>query len=381
MNEETYPALEEAREKLAQRIVDRITQEGPVPIHLYMAEALFDPMGGFYATKDPLGAGADFITAPEISQMFGELIGLWVLQCWDDLGRPDPFNLIELGPGKGTMMADALRAARMMPDFLAATTVTLVEASPALKMVQGQTLSGCHVPLNWADSLEKAPQGPAIILGNEFLDCLPIRQALRHEGAWYERCIALDPAKIGKLAFYRGPQLAEHDIDLIPAPLRDAPEGSLVEIRPGDHQVIEALKARFAHSPGRALFIDYGPCRSEAGDSLQALRAHEKVSPLDRPGTADLTAHVDFAELSRLATSAGLEVQGPVVQEQFLKALGIESRAATLMGADDATRDIVIRQAWRLLDPTQMGHLFKVISLAAPGLKPAPGFGADDLHA
>ena len=378
MTQETYPALDEAREKLAQRIFDRIRHEGPVPIHLYMAEALFDPVGGFYATKDPLGAGADFITAPEISQMFGELIGLWILQCWDDMGRPAPFHIIEMGPGKGTMMADALRAMTMMPDILKVANLTLIEASPALKMVQGQTLQHSPIPLNWADSLEKAPQGSSIIIGNEFLDCLPIRQAIKHEGAWYERVIAIDPGDETKLTFARGPKLSDHDVDLIAPDLRDSPEGSLVEIRPGDHQIIETLKSRLSSHSGRVLFIDYGPAQSEVGDSLQALRAHEKVSPLDRPGTADLTAHVDFQDFKRLAELAGLEVQGPVVQEQFLKSLGIESRAASLIQSSEDHRDIVVRQAWRLLDPGQMGHLFKVISLASPGLKSAPGFGASD---
>ena len=361
---------------VGQRIRDRIASEGPVSIASFMTEALFDPRDGFYATKNPIGAGEDFITAPVISQMFGELIGLWCVQAWMDLKQPKTFHLAELGPGTGAMMADALRASRAAPGFAETVEVTLVEASAALKMVQGRTLTPSGVMTGWADRLEQIPGGPAVILGNEFLDCLPLRQAVKQDGVWRERMVGLDPKDESKLAFGTGPQLTPADVDLIAAELRDAPDGSLVELRPGDRQVIDALAARFAKHPGRALFIDYGPAEPEAGDTLQAIRAQEKVDPLDDPGTADLTARVDFASLARAAKDAGLDVQGPVTQADFLIRMGIEVRATALLRANPERKAEIARQLWRLTDADQMGHLFKVIAISSPGLPHPPGFDA-----
>ena len=268
----------------AKRIADnlraRIAAQGPLPVSVFMMEALFDPMAGFYATRDPIGAGADFVTAPEISQMFGELLGLWAAQCWQDMGAPERLVLAELGPGKGTMMADMLRAARAVPGFTKALQVSLVEASAALKMVQGQTLARAGVPIGWARSLETISAGPAIVVGNEFLDCLPMRQAVRIEGQWRERCVSLHPEDETRFAFVSGPIIPEDD-PFLPERLRGSPDGTLVELRPGDAQVIDALSARFATHPGHALFIDYGPAVSEPGDTLQAICSHQKVHPLE----------------------------------------------------------------------------------------------------
>ncbi|MCC5981704.1 MAG: SAM-dependent methyltransferase [Oceanicaulis sp.] len=337
-----------------------------------MMEALFDPMAGYYATRDPIGAGADFITAPEISQMFGELLGLWCAQCWQDMGAPERLHLIELGPGKGTMMADMARAAHAVPGFTEALKLTLIEASAALKMVQGRTLGKSGLSVGWANGLEKAPDGPAIILGNEFLDCLPVRQAVRQDGQWRERVVGLHPEDDTRLAFHTGPVLANDD-PFIPDALKDSPEGTLIELRPGDAQIVDALAARFAGHRGHALFIDYGPARSEPGDTLQAIRAHEKVDPLDAPGTADLTARVDFETLARRALAAGLAVHGPLEQGAFLKSLGIERRAASLSAARPDQRAIIARQLHRLCDESEMGALFKVIAISAPGLPAPPG--------
>lgn len=356
---------------IADRLRDRIRQTGPMSIAAFMTEALFDPRDGYYATKDPIGAGADFITAPEISQMFGELMGLWAAQSWMDMGKPGAFQLVELGPGRGTMMADALRAARTVPGFTDAAHVVLIEASAALKAVQAQTLGPTGAQIRWVDRLESVPPGPAIVLGNEFLDCLPVRQAIRRGDDWHERMIGLDADEA--FVFVLGPPLGA-DANLIPDRLRDAPEDSLVELRPGDRQVVDALAARFADAPGRALFIDYGPATSETGDTLQAVKAHKKVPPLEAPGTADLTARVDFESLAAAARAAGLAVSGPVTQGDFLIGLGLEARAAALCQAAPDKRAVFARQVWRLTDPEQMGTLFKLVCLDADGLPSPPGF-------
>ncbi|MCH8491348.1 MAG: SAM-dependent methyltransferase [Oceanicaulis sp.] len=369
MTEDFRPA-----EALAARLRDRIATDGPLPVSAFMMQALFDPMFGFYATKDPLGAHNDFITAPEISQMFGELIGLWAVECWSQMGEPDPVQLIELGPGTGRMMSDVARVLRAAPGLVAAAEVTLVEASPALKMVQGRTLAGAPVPIRWAPRLDSVRPGPTLLLANEFLDCLPVRQAIRHEGVWRERCVAMHPDEGERFAFVLGPALSAPDLALIPAPLHDLPDGSLVELRPADAAVVEAVAERLNDHPGYALFIDYGAVEPDHGDTLQAIRKHEKVDPLDAPGTADLTAWVAFDALARAGLDAGLQVFGPVEQGQFLKGLGLDVRAALLAKAQDREgRARLERQAARLSAPEEMGALFKVIAFASPGLAPPPG--------
>ncbi|MEQ8405447.1 MAG: SAM-dependent methyltransferase [Oceanicaulis sp.] len=369
-NDDAFPPVE----MLAARLRERIQTEGPLSVAAFMSEALFDPMAGFYATKDPLGAANDFITAPEISQMFGELLGLWTAEVWSAMGAPAPVQLIELGPGTGRMMSDMLRAARAMPGFHEACDVTLVEASPALKMVQGETLAKAPVPVRWAKTLDKAAQGPCVIVSNEFLDCLPVRQAVRVEGRWRERVVGVDPADPNRFAFGLGPVLSEHELGEIPGALREAEEGALVELRPGDAPLVEAIAARLKAHPGYALFIDYGADAPEFGDTLQAIRKHETVDPLDQPGTADLTCWAAFDRLGALGEAAGLDVYGPMGQGAFLKGLGIEQRAAALAAtAGEAARGRLARQLHRLVDAEEMGALFKVMAFASPGLPPAPG--------
>ena len=361
--------------EIRERLIRRIRSEGPVSIAAYMAEALFDPREGFYATRDPIGAGADFITAPEVSQMFGELIGLWCVEAWRGMGAPDPFHLIELGPGRGTMMSDALRAARLDEGFARAARVHLVEASPALKNVQAQTLASAPFQIGWADALEDVPAGPSIILGNEFLDCLPLRQFVKHGGEWRERLIGFAPDTDDTLAFVLSHAPASAlEIEQIAAPLRDAPEGALVETRPGDASLVDAIARRFRADPGRALLIDYGPADSETGDTFQAIKSHEKVDPLTDPGKADLTARVDFGALKRAAEAAGLSASAPVEQGAWLTALGIEQRAAALSMSGKADRGLIVRQLHRLTSDDQMGTLFKAMCLSAPELPSAPGF-------
>jgi len=364
---------------MSQRLRERIETSGPLSIASFMTQALFDPQDGFYATKDPIGAGSDFITAPEVSQMFGELLGLWAAQSWHDMGRPDPFYLIELGPGRGTMMSDILRACRAAPGFLDAVRVTLIEASAALKAVQAKTLGPSGAQIQWVKDLERVPPGPSLIIGNEFLDCLPVRQAIKHEDVWHERLVGLDPDDRDQFVFVLGPPLGI-DESLIPASLIDSPPGSLVELRPGDQQILETLQARFAQNPetnpGRALFIDYGPASSEIGDTLQAIRSHEKVAPLDQPGTADLTARVDFESLIAFAADLDITAYGPEEQGRFLLSLGIETRAAALIQTAPDQRKNFAKQVWRLTDPEQMGRLFKLVCFDSLKLPVPPGFSS-----
>jgi NADH dehydrogenase [ubiquinone] 1 alpha subcomplex assembly factor 7 len=357
------------------RLSERIRTTGPLTVAAFMTEALFDPKDGYYATKDPIGAGADFITAPEVSQMFGELIGLWAAQSWLDMGSPERFQFIELGPGRGTMMSDALRAARTVPGFLDAARITLIEASAALKSVQASTLGTSGAQISWSNRLEAVESGPSIVVGNEFLDCLPVRQAIRHGGEWHERLVGLENEDSTKLVFVLGPPLGV-DTNLIPANLIDLPDGSLVELRPGDQQILGAIADRFKNDKGRALLIDYGPAISEQGDTLQALRAHKKVAPLDDPGNADITARVDFQSLTQYGRNLGITPYGPVEQGQFLISLGMESRAAALIQAAPDTKATMARQVWRLTDPEQMGTLFKFVCFDSVGLPLPPGFSA-----
>ncbi len=370
LNDDEFRPLDQLREQLRARIAS----EGALPVSTFMAEALFDPMAGYYATKDPLGADKDFITSPEISQMFGEFIGLWAAECWGQMGAPHPVQMAELGPGTGRMISDALRAGAAAPGFVDAVQLSLIEASPALKMVQGRTLASAPVQPRWLRLIDDMPDGPSLILSNEFLDCLPIRQAVKMGGQWHERRVGLDPNDDSRFAFVLGGALSESDIDLIAPELRDAEDGTLVELRPADAPVIEALAERLKAAPGYALFIDYGSATPEAGDTLQALAKHQKVDPLAEPGGADLTAWVDFKHLAELGAKAGLDVYGPMGQGAFLTGLGIETRAAALAkGRSPEVAAKIQRQLNRLVSPEDMGELFKVIAFASKGLPPPPG--------
>jgi len=346
---------------LKSRILERIHEAGPMGIAEYMTLCLLDPVDGYYPTRDPLGADGDFITAPEISQMFGEVLGLWVLQSWRDMGSPPGVKLVELGPGRGVMMGDMLRSLRLDPGFLQSASVHLVEASPALQAVQGETLRMSPCPVLWHDRLGDVPQGPVIVVGNEYLDCLPIRQFIRQGGAWWERVVTISE---DGLAFAQSTAKSSDD-------LGDAPNGTLTETRPATAQLVEHLAERFRAHSGRALFIDYGPAESAFGDTLQALVSHVKVDPLDEPGEADLTARVDFEVFAREADRAGLTVHGPVTQAALLSRLGLEIRATALVRGNPDAQAVIGRQVKRLTSGNEMGTLFKAISLSAMHL-PAP---------
>ena len=360
---------------LLPRLVDQIRASGPLSVARFMAEALYDPRAGYYATKDPIGAGGDFITAPEVSQMFGELIGLFCVQSWMDMGRPSPIRLIELGPGRGAMMADMLRAARIAPAFLNAVRVELVETSPALQAAQAQTLASAPVSANWVPlQAVTLGDGPRLIIGNEFLDCLPIRQFVRADGEWRERRVTVREGRADALMFTldRAP-LGSADLALIPVALQEADDGALYEVNLATSTLIEDVAKALSRAPGRALFIDYGPAAHALGDTLQAVKAHEKVAPLEAPGRADLTARVNFAAMKETAERAGAACSGPIAQGAFLGALGLEARAAALIRAG-ADRTTTARQILRLTDAAEMGALFKAIALSSPNLPPPPGF-------
>ncbi len=352
---------------LRDRLLGLIAQNGPMSVAQYMAAALYDPQGGYYARRAMLGADGDFITAPEVSQMFGELVGLWCAQGWMDIGSPAPFQLVELGPGAGAMIADAWRATNIVPGFHNAARISLVEVSPPLRERQATMIASA----TWVSRLDEVAEGPTIIVGNEFLDCLPIRQFVRTAEGWRERLVGMGDA--GVLQFGLSPDAFADDAMIAPA-LRDAPEGSVAEIAPALPTFIAQLAARVHKHGGRALFIDYGTPTTTAGDSLQAVRGHRKVDPLDDPGGADLTAHVDFATLAALARGAGLDVAGPVAQGAWLKALGIDARAEKLSRAQPDKAEIIARQHARLTAHDGMGELFQAICLSSPGLPAPAGF-------
>ncbi|MDQ2094906.1 class I SAM-dependent methyltransferase [Rhodalgimonas zhirmunskyi] len=344
-------------------ILHRLIQtRGPLTLAEYMAECLFHPEFGYYATRDPFGTKGDFITAPEISQMFGELIGLCLAQAWINQGSPARFVLAELGPGRGTLMADALRATRAVPGFHAAAEVHLVEASPHLKSVQSQTLAG-FAP-HWHDRIDSLPEAPLFLIANEFFDALPIRQYIRNGDLWEERHIGLRDGVLafGKAAATRVPSLDHR--------LADTRDGDLVEDCPTATAISQAIGARLAQNGGTALLIDYGDWRS-LGDTFQALHGHEPVNPLEKPGECDLTAHVDFELIARAAPCRHTRL---TPQGVFLERLGIAPRAQALAShlAGDAL-DQHIAAHRRLTHPSEMGTLFKVLGLYPEGSAPPPG--------
>jgi NADH dehydrogenase [ubiquinone] 1 alpha subcomplex assembly factor 7 len=342
----------------------RIDASGPISVADYMEMCVTH----YYATRDPLGKAGDFTTSPEINQMFGELIGMWAAAVWRMLGEPSAINLIELGPGRGTMMADVVRAAKVLPAFTQAISVHLVETSPALRERQRDVLKECGVPIAWHDSLDSAPQTLAIYLANELFDALPVHQAIRQPDGWRERTIEIGD---DGLRFAASSQACDEKIS---EALRDAPVGSIFEWRSGETE--RALATRVARH-GAALVIDYGHVRSAIGDTLQAVRGHAYHPPLADPGSADLTAHVDFEAMAAMAASAGARVHGPIEQGTFLRRLGIDQRAAMLKGKADAaqTRDIdAAVDRLTATTPAGMGRLFKVLCMADARLGPLPAF-------
>ena len=343
-----------------------IALQGPITVARFMAEALTHPRDGYYMRADPLGAAGDFTTAPEISQMFGELIGLWCADCWRAMGAPDPVLLVELGPGRGTLMADALRAAAV-PGFRAALDIHLVEASPALRARQKDALA--NVAPSWHNDFTDVPRGPMLLIANEFFDALPIHQFIATAQGWRERLVGLsDDGFCFVLAPGTTPACA-----LIGAnPLGEA--GAVLEIRPTAAMLARDIAERLVADGGAALLVDFDKA-GPSGDSLQAVRGHRRHDVLTDPGTADIAAAVDFAALSEAAR--GARVHGPVPQGEFLETLGLRARAAAL--ADIATPDqaaAIDSARHRLTAPDEMGTLFKAFAIAGPDMPAPAGFAA-----
>jgi SAM-dependent MidA family methyltransferase len=351
---------------LEAEIAQRITAQGSVSVAEYMALCL----AHYYGTRDPLGRSGDFITAPEVSQMFGELIGLWMAAVWQQMRAPSPVPIVELGPGRGTLMVDALRAAKIMPGFREAISLHLVEISPVLQAKQRETLRDSDVSIAWHDRLDDIPDGPAIIVANEFFDALPAHQAVKRADGWHERRIGIVE---GRFVFTEASETLPH-LEHLPLSIGNAHHGAIFEWR--DEDAARALGQRVAQG-GAALVIDYGHAQSAEGETLQAVGAHAYADPLTRPGELDLTAHVDFEALISAATSAGAKAFGPVTQADFLRRVGIEQRAATLKAKATAKLAAEIDAALARLTGSgrkDMGRLLKAVAFAGPPLVALPGF-------
>ncbi len=353
--------------QLFDRLARKIRRKGAMSVADYMSFVLQH----YYGTRDPFGRGGDFITAPEVSQVFGELIGLWCADTWQRMGSPSRLTLVELGPGRGTLMADLLRAARTLPAFSAALAVHLVEISPVLRRAQEERLAA--VEPTWHETLDTVPTGPALVVANEFFDALPVYQFLKTSDGWRERLVRLDQSGDG-LSF----TLAEHatkPLAFLPERLSDAATGTLYEICPTAVATAAVLARRLCADGGAALVIDYGRMLGGSGDTLQALRSHQRHDVLAEPGAADLTTHVNFSMLAEAAGSGGARVLGPVTQNSFLRALGIETRTQMLLRSATAAQAELLRTGTRrLIDGEQMGTLFKVMAIAHPSLENLAGF-------
>ena len=351
-------ALDESADPLGTIFQRLIANYGPISVMHYMGEA----NARYYDARDPLGRGGDFITAPEISQMFGELIGLWLADIWIRAGRQDGMHYVELGPGRGTLARDALRA---MKRYGLEPTVHFVESSTALKDVQLAAVPQAQ----WHHDLSSLPMyGPLLFVANEFLDALPVRQLVRVAEGWRERMVDWQDGRFLPVAGNKPMDAA------IPPSLRDSPEGTLVETSPAQSAVVYEIAGRLVDQGGVALLIDYGHDHPRTGSTLQALRNHTKVDPFSMPGEADLTCHVDFAAMANAALSRGARHMGTVTQGRFLRDLGIETRAANLAAYAPEHADALESAKQRLIAEGQMGALFKVMGLAAPEWPDGAGF-------
>ena len=357
-------------DSLKDRLVREILLTGPMTVADYVTRCLHDPKGGYYATRPALGERGDFITAPMVSQMFGELIGLWAVETWQRLGAPEKVRLVEVGPGDGTLMSDALRAARLAPAFLEAAELILIEPSQPLRREQEKRLADHDLSPRWVRSLNQVEtDAPVILIANEVLDCLPARQFVRTEGGWAERRIGVNDANeliFGLTAINDGFDAPDMDIEV----------GQVLEISEQQAGFARDVATLIAQASGAALLIDYGRAKPEAGDTLQALKRHTKVGPLDEPGEADLTQWADFPLVQEAAVRSGADVTGCITQAQLLGRLGIEHRAASLARARPEAEPVIRRQFERLTNHDQMGELFKAAAIFSPRSLIVPGFEA-----
>ena len=355
--------------RLERELRSRIEQEGPLSIAEYMTLCLAHPEHGYYTSRRPVGgrasdgrAGGDFITAPEISQMFGELIGVWCMEVWNMLGRPNPFALVEIGPGRGTLMQDLLRAARALPGFLDAAQVKLIEISPTLAEQQRLTLSDQPVSMTWLHDVSGLPDLPTILVANELLDALPFRQWVKVQNEWLERAVGL---REGALAFVT--RASKIDPNKLPPSHDVEPEGTIFETAPAREGLISSLGNHLVRNNGGALFIDYGHLESGFGDTFQAVRDHAYAGLLTAIGQSDLTSHVDFGTLTAAAHESGCVAPTPVTQGEFLLSLGLLERAGVLGSeSDKEVRNALQAAVNRLAGSSQMGNLFKAMAFGAP---------------
>ncbi|MEM1409695.1 MAG: SAM-dependent methyltransferase [Pseudomonadota bacterium] len=361
---------------LEERLVSLIRDHGPIRVGDYMTDVLTHPQHGYYSTQQALGQKGDFTTSPEISQVFGELIGSWLIYAWEEMGAPSAFNLIELGPGRGTLMADILRVAKIRPKFLKAVHVYMIEASGRMRYQQKRLLHETGVRITWADRLEDVPPAPFLLCANEFFDCLPIRQFVRtadqDDRPWRERLVGLSDNPEQPLAFVLSDARFADQPGMPPGATPEA----VYEFSPSAADVVTEITHRLSENKGRALIVDYGHGRSGYGDTLQAMHNHGSWPVLHRPGMADVTAHVDFGALARKARVEDARVDGPVRQSDFLARLGLRQRLDALekIIEDDQKRENLRTGALRLVDADGMGSLFKVMAISPKGSAAPPGF-------
>jgi SAM-dependent MidA family methyltransferase len=349
---------------LSERITDLIRATGPLPVNQYMALCLFDPESGYYTSREPFGRGGDFITAPEVSQMFGELVAVWLRAAWDNCRRPLPVIFAEIGPGRGTLMKDILRTlSKLDPKLAGDAEFAMVETSERLAKIQKQALEGAKARITWHATVDTLPESPLFIVGNELFDAIPIRQFIKSAGGWRERAVGLDDA--GRLTFVAA--AGAPDPAMLPPGAGNAPEGAVFELAPARAALMETIAARVARHGGAGLFTDYGYIAPAIGDTLQAIKAHRYEDVLANPGKADLTAHVDFSALSEVAHRHGLAAH-LIDQGDFLLGMGLLERAGRLgAGAGEATRERLQGEVERLAGPAGMGTLFKVLAIAPKG--------------
>ena len=360
-------------------LTERLASGGPMPIDAFMRACLTDETHGYYRRHQAIGAAGDFVTAPEISQIFGELIGIWVASCWQQLGKPTAWRLMELGPGRGTMMADMLRALKVLPEAHGGAEVVLVETNTRLEGEQRERLASSGVPVRWCgDAVLEPPKSvPTIVVANEFLDALPIRQLIAKDGQWYERCVALvadgrgSASDLPQMGFVR----SAVPVDPAATTLTPHPAGSVCELLTDSTGMLDGLCRALAGASQIHLYIDYGHSGPVLGDTLQAVVAHRYANPLTAPGEQDLSAQVDFTQIAQAAANAGLTPHGPITQAELLGRLGAADRLQRLAANKDARTVHRLQTGLaRLMDPSGMGTRFKAIALTSQGLAAPPVF-------
>jgi SAM-dependent MidA family methyltransferase len=357
---------------LAGKMARLIEQAGPLKISDFFALCLADPDYGYYHSREPFGRSGDFITAPEVSQLFGEMIGVFLVHAWQAQGAPDGVRIAEIGPGRGTLMSDALRViAKLAPELYAQASIHMVETSERLRNIQRQTLVRIKERISWHQAFEEIPEGFTLMIANELFDAIPIHQFVKTAKGFRERVVGLDEQ--GRLAFGIG--AGSFDPSLLPVDEAKVPEGEIFELAPARSAVMQAVASKIVRDGGTALAIDYGHLVTGFGDTLQAVYRHEFDPPLARPGEADLTSHVDFQALAEAAVAVGAHLHRPLTQGEFLVGLGLVQRAGALGSGRDALTQAAIRDAVNRLageGEGRMGALFKVLAISGAEVKITP---------